>query len=114
MRALWISTFFHVLKHVFAVAFQPVDKDIVAEHEGIRTPVEFEIADADIVAAPEHLVGIVDDHVLDFDIVHLAKHFRSVDYGIGHSEIVGIPERRAAAHIEITAVYLETVDVPEG
>lgn len=53
----------HVLEDILAVALEPVDADVPAEHEGIGAAVQDKVPDPDSVAAPEHLVGIVHRHV---------------------------------------------------
>ena len=72
------------------------------------------VPDPDSVAAPEHLVGIVHRHVFDLDLAHLPEHLRCIDHRVGHLQVVGIPQRRPAADIEITAVDQESVHMPEG
>ena len=103
----------HVLEHVLAVAFQPVHVDVVAEHERIGTVMQFQVLDADMVASPEHFVGVVHLHVFYVYLVHLAEHLGGVDDGVFHFQMVGIPQGRAASHVEITAFDGEAVNVPK-
>lgn len=103
----------HVLEYIFAVTFQSVHINVVAEHERISAAMQFEVLDADAVATPEHLIGIVHRYVLDVYFVHLAEHLRRIDNRIGHFQVVAIPQGRAASDIEVTTVDFEAVYMPE-
>ena len=102
-----------VLEHVFAVALQSVDIDVGAEHEGVGTPVQFEVVYAQAVATPEHFVGVIHPDAFHVDVAHLAEHLGRVDYGVGHAQVVGVPQGRASADGEVTMFDGEPVDVPE-
>ena len=104
----------HILEHILTVALQSVHINVVAEHERIGSAMQFEVFDADAVATPEHFIGIVHRYVLDVYFVHLAEHFRCVDNRVGHFQVVGVPQGRAASDIEITTVDFETMYMPEG
>ena len=75
---------------------------------------QLQVAGLDVAAVPEGLVGIVDDDVLQIQVVHLAEHLRAVDAGVAHVHVVAVPQCRAGAHVELAAVDLEAVDMPEG
>ena len=114
-RNLGIMNFhiLYVLEYIFAVTFQSVHINVVAEHERISAPMQFEVLDADVVATPEYLVGIVHRYVLDVYFVHLAEHLRRINNRVGHFQVVTIPQGRAASNIEITMVDFEAVYMPE-
>ena len=103
-----------VLEHIFRIAFQTVYLHILAEHEGIGAVVEFQVAGLDIAATPESLVGIVDDHILQVEVVHLAEELRGIDTGVAHVHVIAVPDGRAGTDIELAAVDLKPMDMPEG
>ena len=103
----------HILEDIFAVAFQSVHADVLAEHERIRAVMDLQILHPDVTTSPEDLVGIVYNDIFDFDIVHLAEHFRCIYHGIGHFQMVGVPEGRPASYREIAVPDSEAVYMPE-
>ena len=81
-----------ILEHVFAVALQSININVMAEHEWIGAAVHLQVLYAYVVATPEHLVGIVHRYVLQFEMAHLAKHLRRVDNRVAHLQMVAIPQ----------------------
>ncbi len=79
------------LEYVFAVAFQTVDINVVAEHERVGTAVQFQVFYAQVPAPPEDFVGVVHYNVLQVCFIHFAEHFRGVDNRIGHFQLVAVP-----------------------
>ena len=104
----------HVLEHILALALQPVDGDVFAEHERIGPALQLKVLGIDALAPPEHLVGIGHLHVLDVNVVHLAKHLRGVYLGVCHLQVVRIPQCRTPADVEVTAVDGKPMYMPEG
>ena len=104
----------HILEDIFAVALEPVDIYVAAEHERICAAVELQVPGVDAGAPPEYLVGVIHHHILYVDVIHLPEHLRRIDHCAGHLEMVGIPERRAPADSEVAVPDSEAVHMPEG
>ena len=108
---------FHVLailEHIFRVAFQPVDVDVLREHEGVGTLMQHDVLQSEAVHLPEGFIGIIDHHILQFYVFHLTEELRPVDGAVLHLQVVGVPDGRARAHSEVAVLDVGAVDVPPG
>ena len=103
-----------VLEDVFRVALEVVDIDIVAVHEGVGAVVQTHVPDGEAVDAPEGLVGIIDDDILEGEVLHLAEELRTVDDGVAHRHVIGIPDGRPGTDLEVAVGDDAAVDVPPG
>ena len=87
--------YFHVLailEHVFRVAIQPVDVDVLREHERVGATMQPYLLQPQAVHPPECLVGIGNLDVLQLHIFHLAEEFRAINTAVAHHKIVGVPD----------------------
>ena len=109
MMNLYILT---VLEHVFGIALQSVDKDILREHKGISTLVQLDILQSEAVDLPESLVCIVNDNILQHHVFHLTEELRTVDSATLHDQVISVPDSRARAWSEVTIFNQGTVDMP--
>ena len=81
----------HILENILAVTLQSVHINVIAEHEGISSSMQLKVFNTDTVATPEYLISIVHRDVFNVNLTHLAEHFGSVNHGIPHLQMVGIP-----------------------
>ena len=105
---------FAILEHILRVAYKPVNKDVLAEHERIGAFVKCDVLNLEILHLPESLVGIVESDVLNGNVIHLAEQFRSVYYCISHHHIVAVPDGGTRAHLKVAVGYQRAVNVPPG
>ena len=73
---------------------------------------QLHVLDPDAVHLPEGLIGIGDLHVFKRQILHLTKELRTVDTGVRHHQIVGVPDGRARAEGGRAVVAPGPVGVP--
>ena len=81
-----------ILEHVFGIAVESIDKDVFAEHKGIRTSMQSDILQSQAIDFPERFVGISDIDILQFNVIHLTEEFRTVNATAAHHEVVGVPD----------------------
>ena len=101
-----------VLEHIFGVALQSVDEDVLTEHEGVGAVVQLDILDANAVDTPECLIGIIDDDILQFQVLHLTEELRTVDDTVLHLHVIAVPDSRTASRCKIAVGDDASVNVP--
>ena len=83
-----------ILEHIFSIALEAIDIDILAEHERIGAAVQLHVLQTKAIDLPECLVSIGDIDILQYHVLHLTEKFRAVNTTTTHHQVVGVPDSR--------------------